>query len=461
MNKKNSLVDFGKAGWGVIIFCMAMFYFFVGFCTDGNNVSAPAAAAHLGVDAGTILVRNSYAGLIGVVFYIVMSQLARKIGAKKVAAICLIIAGISFYFIGNPPSLLGYTIAYTFLIGSSMSSGYVAGGALVAKWFPKKKGLVMGYTTAGLNIASATWVLLMTKLSGVMTFEKAVIIPCIAVVILGLIGLFFIKDTPQEAGQNPDNVSDEVYAKEYDTKNEAEDDRWTTGQLLRMKEVWTVGLATGILQLCSTGVMSQLVSRNIELGMDANKAVLMMTVIALVGIFGSWFIGVLDDKFGTKKTMMVFCLWYALAVFANVLGTTYSPGLSIEGAKWFVEHHVRGVGFDMQAIDHILYTYAADHGPGPYVPRIVEEYEEQFGHPAKDDFPEWEPCHDILMSNNVMGIENLGGDLDKVTNQRFLFCAFPLRWYMGDGTIVRAVAFVPSDRIDRSVPDKEYPYGVY
>lgn len=329
MNKKNSLVDFGKAGWGVIIFCMAMFYFFVGFCTDGNNVSAPAVAAYLGVDAGTILVRNSYAGLIGVVFYIVMSQLARKIGAKKVAAICLIIAGISFYFIGNPPSLLGYTIAYTFLIGSSMSSGYVAGGALVAKWFPKKKGLVMGYTTAGLNIASATWVLLMTKLSGAMTFEKAVIIPCIAVVILGLIGLFFIKDTPQEAGQNPDNVSDEVYAKEYDTKNEAEDDRWTTGQLLRMKEVWTVGLATGILQLCSTGVMSQLVSRNIELGMDANKAVLMMTVIALVGIFGSWFIGVLDDKFGTKKTMMVFCLWYALAVFANVLGTTWSMYLAV------------------------------------------------------------------------------------------------------------------------------------
>ena len=329
MNKKNSLVDFGKAGWGVIIFCMAMFYFFVGFCTDGNNVSAPAAAAHLGVDAGTILVRNSYAGLIGVVFYIVMSQLARKIGAKKVAAICLIIAGISFYFIGNPPSLLGYTIAYTFLIGSSMSSGYVAGGALVAKWFPKKKGLVMGYTTAGLNIASATWVLLMTKLSGVMTFEKAVIIPCIAVVILGLIGLFFIKDTPQEAGQNPDNVSAEVYAKEYDTKNEAEDDRWTTGQLLRMKEVWTVGLATGILQLCSTGVMSQLVSRNIELGMDANKAVLMMTVIALVGIFGSWFIVVLDDKFGTKRTMMVFCLWYALAVFANVLGTTWSMYLAV------------------------------------------------------------------------------------------------------------------------------------
>ena len=47
----------------------------------------------------------------------------------------------------------------------------------------------------------------------------------------------------------------------------------------------------------------------------------------------------------------------------------YSPGLSIEGAQWFIDHKVKGVGFDMQALDHILYTYAADHGPGPYVPR--------------------------------------------------------------------------------------------
>ena len=93
----------------------------------------------------------------------------------------------------------------------------------------------------------------------------------------------------------------------------------------------------------------------------------------------------------------------------------------------------------MQAIDHILLHLRGRPRPGPYVPRIVEEYEEQFGHPALEDFPEWEPCHDILMANNVMGIENLGGDLDKVTNQRFLFCAFPPA-----GTWVTAPSFAPS-----------------
>ena len=51
----NSLVSFGKAGWGTIIFCMAMFWFFVGFCTDGNNITAPAVAEHLGIQSGTVL----------------------------------------------------------------------------------------------------------------------------------------------------------------------------------------------------------------------------------------------------------------------------------------------------------------------------------------------------------------------------------------------------------------------
>ena len=43
-----------------------------------------------------------------------------------------------------------------------------------------------------------------------------------------------------------------------------------------------------------------------------------------------------------------------------------------------------------------------------------------------------------------------------------MFCAFPLRWYMGDGTIVvRAVAITDEDHINKDVPDRVYKYGVY
>ena len=337
MEKKTNLFNFGK-GWLVIIYCMIMFYMICAIATDGTNLTAPNVAGILGVDPGVVITRNGYAGLCAIVYFIIMSQLGPKLGGVKIGVLNMIIASAAFYFMENPTSLTMYTVAYFFAAGGAFSGAYVAGGALVSKWFPKTKGVVMGYTTMGLNIASATWVLIMSRFPHL---ESAVIYPVIIFIAVAILALVLLKDTPQQAGLNPDNVSDEVYKREYaDVK---EEERWTTGQLLRMREVWTVAIATGMMQLCSTGVMSNLVNRNIELGMTPDKAIFMMTIIALVGIFGSWFIGVLDDKFGTKRVMMCFCVWYGLAIFANVTGTTWGMylavvmiGMSIGGSANFM-----------------------------------------------------------------------------------------------------------------------------
>ena len=65
-NKANhSVINFGK-GWGIIFYCMAMFWFYVGFVNDGSNITAPAVAANLGVQSGTVLTCNSVAGVVGV-----------------------------------------------------------------------------------------------------------------------------------------------------------------------------------------------------------------------------------------------------------------------------------------------------------------------------------------------------------------------------------------------------------
>ncbi len=139
----------------------------------------------------------------------------------------------------------------------------------------------------------------------------------------------------------------------------------------------------------------------------------------------------------------------------------YSPGLSIEAGKWLVEKKVKGMGIDCQAIDHPCYTYMIDHGPGPFVPRLIKEYTEMFGHPPIEDFPEWEPVHDVLLRNNVMGFENVGGDIEMVTGKRCTIAAFPLRWWKGDGSIVRMVAMIDEEDLVPGVEKREYKWGVY
>ena len=316
--EKQSMNNFG-IGWGTILYCLLMFFLYVGMINDGTNVLAPAAAANCGVEPGTIITMNGYAGMIAVIGFIIAGQINKKIGPRLTSAICLIISGVTYIGCGNATSVMFYTVCMILCATGMMSAGYVAGGTLVANWFPKKKGIVMGYTTMGHNFASAFYVAIMTGLIATMgSMNKASWLPGVAAIILGIVGFIFMRNTPQERGINPDNVSDEVYASEYDT---AEDDSdWTTIKLLKTKETWFAAIFTGLFQICSVGVMQQLVTRNIrDFGMTQGAALTLMTIVALIGVFGSWIIGVIDQKIGTKKTMQFFGIWYAAALVINVL----------------------------------------------------------------------------------------------------------------------------------------------
>jgi kynurenine formamidase len=120
----------------------------------------------------------------------------------------------------------------------------------------------------------------------------------------------------------------------------------------------------------------------------------------------------------------------------------YSPGLYKEAAEWLVERGVKLVGIDVQALDHPLGTFLGPHGPGPAQPHLDVEYKALTGRSIIQDFPHWEPAHKIMMTNGIPGIENIGGDIDRITGQRCTFFAFPWRWPDGEGCALRVVAAV-------------------
>ena len=119
----------------------------------------------------------------------------------------------------------------------------------------------------------------------------------------------------------------------------------------------------------------------------------------------------------------------------------YCPGFVPSAGQWMIDKQVKVVGHDTQANDHPLATAIGPHRNGPLHPHLAAEYKEwSGGRDWKDDHPEWEPVHRILFQNGIMGIENVGGDLDKVTGKRVTFAYFPWNWDRGDGCIIRLVA---------------------
>ncbi len=120
----------------------------------------------------------------------------------------------------------------------------------------------------------------------------------------------------------------------------------------------------------------------------------------------------------------------------------YGTGLYKEAAEWLVERRVKLVGVDVQALDHPLGTKIVAHGPGPSHPHIMEEYKRETGRDVMEDFPFWEASHKTLLPNGIPGIENVGGELDKVTGKRCTFMVFPWRYPQGEGCAVRITAIL-------------------
>ena len=335
---KSSVVNFGVQGWVTILYCLLMFWLYAGMVNSGSNVTAPAIAEKFGILPGTVLNMNTVAGVVGVIFFIVVGQINRVIGARITSGVCLIVAGLAYLGVGNAVNLAMYTVCMCIVVGGVMSAGYISGGDLVTQWFPKKKGIVMGYTTMGHNLASVAFVPLITLLVGRLGIGNGVIPISVCAIVLGILGLLLVRNTPQERGLNPDNVSDEVYRTEYFHGHEDPTGGWTTGRLLWCKETWLVAVTTGMFQICSLGV----VLRNMELGFSREQATFILSLVALIGLVGSFFVGYMDERLGTKKSMLFFGIWYALSLLANATENTvlvyvsiFMIGMSIGGSANF------------------------------------------------------------------------------------------------------------------------------
>lgn len=327
LQSENTKSNFGK-GWIIIFYSMIMFWFLIGFSIDGQNividVFAGANWEALGFADQTalhakLLELAMWAGFIGVIAYFIIGRICTKIGGRALSSIFMVLAGLSYIYYGRADSIMSYFIGLTLVTVCINGAAYIGGGNLVTQWFPKKKGLANGYTTMGHNLGSALYVPLIAALIGARGMAGGMMVTGIAAIIIGIAAYFIIRNTPQELGVYPDNVTKEVYAREYADMSEGTKSRWTVASLLKTKEMWLVAVIVGINQLVTTGVMSQLVPRNMEFGFSQAQAVSLMTVCALVGLVGSFGFGFIDQKLGVKTAIRGYLVWYMAALLINVI----------------------------------------------------------------------------------------------------------------------------------------------
>ena len=330
MDKKLTVKEsfnLGK-GWNLMIFAILAMLVTNAGVNDGLNVALPVIAERVGLDYELCLSMGTVAGFVGVAMMMVIAKFRDRFGGRRVSGALFVIFGFTYLFLFlRAENIVMYGVSQCIMVSCGQGCFYLCTGPMQSDWFPKKRGVVNGISTIGANIGTAVLAPLMTVLLTIADYRTSFSVFGIAAIGLGIFAFFKLYDNPMDVGMYPDNVSKEEYDREYQSLSvkDAYVSDWTISRMLRCKEVWLAAVVPGFITLGLLGIITQFVQRNMAIGLSAQTAVSAMTVAGLVGIIGSYAIGFIDTKLGTKRACVIYCGIFAFGILCNILAAYWLP----------------------------------------------------------------------------------------------------------------------------------------
>jgi OFA family oxalate/formate antiporter-like MFS transporter len=244
-----------------------------------------------------------------------------KVHAKNISAFTLIVTGALFAIFGMVPSIAMYVVVLMMICFFASGFGTVACPTFMANWFPRKKGIALGWATMGGPFSSAFFVsgfaILLTKYG----IRSACLTIGIIVVIIGIISIFWAKNEPADVDCLPDNMEldDTLTSSGMVVDNE----KYSLKNILKTKSTWLIAIGYGLIWMVLVGILSQFVPRMMSVGYSNEQALTFLTITSIIAIPGSYLWGWLDSKFGTKTISIVYAFSYIVALI--LLITSFNP----------------------------------------------------------------------------------------------------------------------------------------
>ena len=335
----------------------------IGFGTRGTLLMIYQFLAYIGATAFTNYPQNVmyefYGGtktmtlcnLFGTVFgylvtYVIVAPRIGKIkNIKRVGLIMgLVSMVLSVFMCVIPPSMLTlWCINFVILFVATQQWGLFFVTLLIGNWFPRRKGTVMGIVTIAFPIVTGICLsLFMTHFYTVLGMSGSLIKATvsafapywIASIVGMLICIIWLKDFPEQVGAYRDNdksftpeMAQQMMLAELEARKNSV---WKRSKIWGCLDWWLLGIPNSLLLSSAIALMVQIVpvlmGYNEQLKVLAVPGFVLMSEgysavlfgLAIFASAGSWLLGVIDTKYGTRFAMSITACFMLLA---GILGS--------------------------------------------------------------------------------------------------------------------------------------------
>ena len=266
--------------------------------------------APLEAEFGWTRTQTSWVFTIAIVTFALSFVLAGRIQDRRGPRICAVIGatlvGLGFILASFTSSLLFLYVAFGFVVGAGNGFGYATPIPVGSKWFPDKRGLVVGLMVAGYGGGSAIFGPVATALISEYGWRPTFRIMGVVLFSMCMLGTLLLKNPPsgyRPAGWSPAAAPTERTLRDIPTL-----------QMLRMPTFYFLWVAFCLGTTAGLMTISQLVPFAQSAGMGSAAAAFAITIGALGSTSGRIVSGWLSDVVGRLTTLRIMILISAVAM---------------------------------------------------------------------------------------------------------------------------------------------------
>jgi len=309
MNAQRTKVFYGW--WVVAGLCVIMFLSAgLGFYAMG--VFVVPLQDEFGWSRGQISVALSLSALISGLFGPVAGVLVGRVGARRLMGVGGVMMGVSLGLLGLTRSLAYFYGMFMVMAAWRASIMIVPVGAVVANWFDRRRGLALGFTTAGIGLGGLVMAPLAALLINAVGWQKTFFIEgAIVVAMMTPLAAFVIRQRPSDMGLLPDGVTT---SDEHATRLAEAGRAWSLADAVRTPTFFIVSAAFSLAFATLGAVLIHVVPFLEDQGFSRTAAGLILGLVSGVGVLGKIASGYLADRMSPRLVTATVFLMQAVGL---------------------------------------------------------------------------------------------------------------------------------------------------
>jgi len=269
-------------------------------------------------------------------------------GARVVTLCGAVLLGAALTLASRAESLAGFQVTFGVLVGLAASAFFAPMIATVTGWFETRRNLAVSLVSAGMGMAPLTISPFASWLITHHGWRAAMFWIGIMAWVLLIPAAMFVRRPPVPAAGG-------------EASTPPQPDRTEVGRALTSPQFLVLGFTFMLCCMAHSGPIFHVVSYAMYCGLGPMAAVSVYSVEGLAGLGGRVVVGLLADRFGAKRVLIVTLFTQALAIaaylqvnelaefytLAVIFGVAYGGGMPLYAslARDYFGQHIMGTVF--------------------------------------------------------------------------------------------------------------------